>query len=52
MPIDSNDAEDNEEREGDFYSHAHTWSFLLVSWARVRRSWFRGTGVAWSLSER
>jgi hypothetical protein len=30
MPIDSNDAEDNEEREGDFYSHAHTWSFLLV----------------------
>jgi hypothetical protein len=30
MPIESNDAEDNEEREGDFYSHAHTWSFLLV----------------------
>ena len=30
MPIKSNDAEDNEEREGDFYSHAHTWSFLLV----------------------
>ena len=30
MPIESNEAEDNEEREGDFYSHAHTWSFLLV----------------------
>ena len=24
MPIESNEAEDNEEREGDFYSHAHT----------------------------
>jgi hypothetical protein len=30
MPIESNEAEDNEEREGDFYSHVHTWSFLLV----------------------
>jgi hypothetical protein len=30
MPIESNEAENNEEREGDFYSHAHTWSFLLV----------------------
>ena len=30
MPIESNEAEDNEEREGDFYCHAHTWSFLLV----------------------
>jgi hypothetical protein len=24
IPIESNEAEDNEEREGDFYSHAHT----------------------------
>jgi hypothetical protein len=30
MPIESNEAEDNEEREGDFYCHVHTWSFLLV----------------------
>jgi hypothetical protein len=24
MPIESNEAEDNEERDGDFYSHVHT----------------------------
>jgi hypothetical protein len=29
--MESNEGEDNEEREGDFYSHAHTGSFLLGS---------------------
>jgi hypothetical protein len=46
MPIESNDAEDNEEREGDFYSHAHTWSFCWFSPLWHGKFW--QTNVTWS----